>query len=460
MSFFRLADGGGDTLVSNGVPLPPGALLPATLNQVRVTIAGAEQSVYVEALDGRHRDGSVRFMLLQLRTPLPSGAAVAGRIELNTRRTTTDLLRQPTTANPPEGVVFGDAAYMSSALGTTWPGPMKPLATITSPAWLRSHSDRWAVEATRIWNTNAATRNAPNDIAIYDLAASRYGQFLRTADPTWFVRGYQYGESYRQFCATRGPQPEWLSSATDLVMHYWFSGDTRVLPVLTVNTNWAHGQQHFGSSGPVGNWRAVGRGLFSMVLSKLLGFDPGTNGYTDFPQYGTPFRQTWNNDRAIEFLTAQAVSLQLPDGRFAGTQYGGYQKHYMVAMAMTGFILVHDLVTADARIPAMVKKACDHVWAEYELPTVNGVRSGAPNRLLYCSTNAGDCGTPNAYPALAGLWVPVFYWYAQLSGDLTYRDRGDVFVQYVATDFANLVYNNRALDEAYWFNFQGYAWRP
>jgi hypothetical protein len=302
-------------------------------------------------------------------------------------------------------------------------------------------------------------RSAPNDIAIYDLAASRYGEFLRTGDPTWFVRGYQYGESYRQFCTTRGPQPEWLNSGTDLAMHYWFSGDTRLLALMTVNTNWSHGQMHFGSQGPVGNWRAVGRALFNIVMSKVIGFSPGINAYTDFPQYGTPNGQTWNNDNAIEFLTTQAVALQTASGSFPGSQYGGYQKHFMVAIAMMGFILVQDLVKVDSRIPAMVKKACDFVWSEYQQPTVNGVASGAPNRLLYCSSNAGDCGTPPEYPALAGLWAPVFYWYAHTSGDMTYQTRGDVFMQYVATDYANLVYNNRALDEAFWFSLQAYAWR-
>jgi len=53
----------------------------------------------------------------------------------------------------------------------------------------------------------------------------------------------------------------------------------------------------------------------------------------------------------------------------------------------------------------------------------------------------------------------VFLWYSHFSGDVTYRDRADTFMQYVATDYSNLVYNNRALDEAYWLNFQGYAWR-
>ena len=60
----RLATGSGDTLVSSGIPLPPGAVTPAQLKNVKITVGGKEQALYVEGLRGLHRDGSFRSMVM------------------------------------------------------------------------------------------------------------------------------------------------------------------------------------------------------------------------------------------------------------------------------------------------------------------------------------------------------------------------------------------------------------
>ena len=109
----RLAGGSGATLVSSGVPLAPGALRADQLGQVQVWAGGQQQAVYVEALQGRHADGSVRVLLVQFRPALTQGAPVAGELRLGVGRTTSDLAKTPVSWDVPEGVALpSDPAYL------------------------------------------------------------------------------------------------------------------------------------------------------------------------------------------------------------------------------------------------------------------------------------------------------------------------------------------------------------
>src|SRR5256885_1351285 len=56
----RLAPGCDTVVVSNAIPLPPGALQPGQLSRVQLFVNGVEQARYVEALPSTHRDGSLR----------------------------------------------------------------------------------------------------------------------------------------------------------------------------------------------------------------------------------------------------------------------------------------------------------------------------------------------------------------------------------------------------------------
>jgi hypothetical protein len=72
----RLDGGAGTTLVSNGIPLPPGALFPDELGQARIDIAGLGEPAMSVAALGRHGDGSVRSLFVQLSLDFPTSQTV------------------------------------------------------------------------------------------------------------------------------------------------------------------------------------------------------------------------------------------------------------------------------------------------------------------------------------------------------------------------------------------------
>jgi uncharacterized protein YjdB len=72
--------GTGTVLVSSGIPLPQGMLFPADTRKVAVYVNGVEQSLYVEALAGRHKDGSVRSILVQMRHVVAPGQSIPAEV--------------------------------------------------------------------------------------------------------------------------------------------------------------------------------------------------------------------------------------------------------------------------------------------------------------------------------------------------------------------------------------------
>src|SRR4051794_27568511 len=72
----RLDGGAGTTLVSNGIPLPPGALFPDEFGEARIDIAGLGEPAMSVAALGRHGDGSVRSLFVQFSLDFPTPQTV------------------------------------------------------------------------------------------------------------------------------------------------------------------------------------------------------------------------------------------------------------------------------------------------------------------------------------------------------------------------------------------------
>jgi len=79
------------------VPLPPGYLFQSDVDagKVQLKISGVEQAIYCESTRGKHTDGSLRSIHIQVNYA-HSGTAVAAQVVLGTTRTTTDLTRSAT----------------------------------------------------------------------------------------------------------------------------------------------------------------------------------------------------------------------------------------------------------------------------------------------------------------------------------------------------------------------------
>lgn len=116
---------GQGVLVSRAFPLRPGDLSDAQVaaRAFRVLISGAEVPIYAEALRGRHADGSVRAMLVQLAADIPDTTPIVAEVQIGVTRTTTDRVKVPVT----QDVVWN--------LGVT-PYSTKAALLPTSPAYL------------------------------------------------------------------------------------------------------------------------------------------------------------------------------------------------------------------------------------------------------------------------------------------------------------------------------------
>ncbi|MBK9977490.1 MAG: hypothetical protein IPP20_06080 [Gemmatimonadetes bacterium] len=80
-------------LVSNAIPLVPGALPPTGLASVKLTINNVEIPIAAAATAGSHKDGSLRSVVVQFLYDVPTSGAAA-LLELGQPRTA-DIPRRP-----------------------------------------------------------------------------------------------------------------------------------------------------------------------------------------------------------------------------------------------------------------------------------------------------------------------------------------------------------------------------
>lgn len=78
----RNQSGSGDCLISSGFPLPPGLVTEQLVREakIKVLIGGAEIPANITALRGRHADGSIRSVLIQLTRSMSQGESVAAQV--------------------------------------------------------------------------------------------------------------------------------------------------------------------------------------------------------------------------------------------------------------------------------------------------------------------------------------------------------------------------------------------
>jgi hypothetical protein len=189
----RLTSGSGTVLVSNGIPLPPGALQASNVGEVQVWVEGVEQAVYVEALEGRHSDGSVRSILVQFDYTLPDMTARSGQLALGTARSTTDLSKTTPPSVPSAVALPSSPDYLVTTLLA---GELLTEANSTTTPDIQAQSDDYSPIGDIQWGNlgNAALRGG----AQYEHPHTAYSQWLRSGDVTWWDRATRMARSYRQ----------------------------------------------------------------------------------------------------------------------------------------------------------------------------------------------------------------------------------------------------------------------
>ena len=431
----------GTVLVSNGIPLQPGALMPSDLGQVRLFVSGVEQSIHVAALGGRHRDGSLRSILVQFQYDLPRFGDLLGSLELTGGRSTPDFAGGPTSPDPIATALPTSADYL---VATNLAGPMITVAAagaLTLPSALDAMETDFPAKATTIWSNYGPTYK--RGIAVYDHPLTHYQHWFRTGDATWWRRATAMALNYRNYLVPRGNDvAPWMANTESLVLHYWLTGDEVTRNEISVVANTmleqCRGPQYdepdnaYWIGGTLGDDRMRSRCLMSAIDANLV----------DAPLTSSIVGGYTSRNRVREALN-DLLPTQAPSGAFGGTYYKGGQKNYMVGMLLTAIVRYHDEIDPDPRIPGVIKKAVDYLWSTQWIPSAQGFQ--------YISNNLTPTeGGTGPEPGLNGLILPGFSWYYRYSGDVTYRAQSDALVQGVRLRANEWVGFPMQLDQAFY----------
>lgn len=258
----RLVAGTGTTLVSNGIPLAQGYLMPGATNTVRLFIGSTEQQIYCEALEGRHSDGSVVSLLVQVNTTLTYGTPVTATLALGVARGTSDIAKTaissiPAFGYPISATLRDDLQLVGFADGVAWPssaaylittGWVEPTITAAAATALGgiyanyeaefvTYSDRywdiWGQFADPMPDGFPFTDNIINAVGYYERGVFTTAQLMRSADVTrYYPRACAYGFTLR---ATYYQDNSYVIGADHflnpemMLLHYWLTGDPESL---------------------------------------------------------------------------------------------------------------------------------------------------------------------------------------------------------------------------------------
>jgi hypothetical protein len=408
----------GSALVSNGIPLLKGALMPGQEPQVHLVVAGTELPVYVASLASRYPDGSVRALLVQTKVPNLLGAlALPGTLRIGGERDPAMTLDAPI-ATPGSAAAQGSApaglpqaaalpSAVSYLLQTDLIGATIGSAAASSlgGAFAKYESD-FATFANQHWTNVGA---AWNDGNYYDRALVYTAAWVRTANPVYWARAAQQAVTYRDGYVVPGnyaPSPHW-SLLEGLEKHYLLTGDEasrvavlRVAEYLTMLL-----PEYYG---PIsGDAREMSRFLQASLLAWRL----TPSGVTR--PAGTSARD-WSAH--LDWLLGKVYAWQTSDGRYPSDGICKGQLNYMVGMLNTSLIKVYEQYRADAQIQDAVKRAADYLMNTQWRPEANAFNYAN----VVCAT-----GSPDPAADLGGFFADAYGFLYQRTGQLNYRLFGD-----------------------------------
>ena len=398
----------GPALVSSGVPLPAGWLLPENAAHVAVVVGGEQVALYVEPLAATYPDGTARAVLLQFSASVATGSPVPALLILGptVTRTLPDREKTPITWTLPAAAALPTSpAYLvrTEFAGQTIPVSASPAAPAVFPAYeadfVQYGNSHWALESGN-WIYN-----------YYDRALIWYAWWARTGNPEYWRRGTIDAVAYRdQYVVPASYQMQPHNALLEgLAAHYLLTGDERSrytiarvgiffaqiwTPQLDCMTcNYLEG-------------RIQARTLLSHYLGWML----------DAVGDGPP-PQSWSALMASD--VTKILNTQGADGSYRfQASWEGAHSNYMTGLVHDALIKYYTYVTPDPRIPPAIKKTLDWMWATQWVASPEG---GA---FKYLSDSTSSGGTDPA-PDLNMLIVTGYGWYYALTGDGTYKARGE-----------------------------------
>lgn len=244
----------------------------------------------------------------------------------------------------------------------------------------------------------------------YDRGLAWYAAWWRTGNSLYIERGHKdilaYRDEYVLVHDGHVP-PRWVFPE-GLAVHYLLTGDSRSLEAIAkmadrmVEVGW-----HTTMTDPDFEYvdgRAQGRAVLALLIADIL---------------EAPGSRDWRSelDKGIQALIDwYAASGQ--DGSWTMAAYCGGQAHFQVSHAvLEALIRYHDLVNPRNEIPPIVGNSLNYMWNHRWYPEERA--------FSYLDTECSGTDSLNPATDLNLLIVWPFGWYYRVSGDESFRSRGD-----------------------------------
>jgi hypothetical protein len=239
LTISRLDGSTGTVLVSNGIMLAPGQLQDTELGGLAMVVDDVgEVPVYVEALTGRHLDGSVISVLVQfMANPSTHGTGklLFGATPGQARRTKVPIDFRPTRnmSDPrlngyPSAMAHASPEYNVTAIGPVWGDTLTRAAAIARGGDFADYETQHEQWSDYHWGIYGPTQVIGGNY--YDRGMFTLIHGYRSSNPEYFKRGAAYAfnhrDEYYEANAYNITHPHmWFPEG--MVLHYWTTGDER-----------------------------------------------------------------------------------------------------------------------------------------------------------------------------------------------------------------------------------------
>ena len=415
-------DGGsGSYTVTNGVAFRPGDLTTAmlTANKLRVFVGGVEQAVYVEALNGRHPDGSVKVVLIQFIKTF--SGALSAEIRLGEVRQTSDISKQTLKAAPDAWLFPTSSTFLCAAspfCQSITPMSNRPQGTFwdTWEQRFRSATPFQNEGWTPIYDHAIAVGPLP-DALIFPTTMPwmkmHYEFFAMTGEAFFLNRGCKFADIFLNQYANPNNWAigeEKMCASIDSTIHYWMTAIASSRDMAL--TAYANDARMFNISAAQMADRTYvnnhGRMHYNKLMNLVIGHHLQLSSVPSWESGAT----TWAAKALL--LVDSAITQQFSDGHNTWPDEVGGQQNWEVFQRDTAIIAYYNWVNHDSRIHDHILAGYNYINDTYWYPAQIG-----------WSLADGTGGIGSIGPTLNGFGLEVLAWLYRQDGTAGFKTRGD-----------------------------------
>ena len=401
----RLSGSRGVALVSNAVPLVPGALMPEGVPRATLRVEGDDVGAALTATEARHSDGSVKSILIQFQTELlPGDRSTAWLIfgRQTGERSPRSLWKVPLLPEAVALPVDPDYLVRTAIVGAT--------ITVTQSralgaAWSRYESD-FRKFADLHWMKSGAQWEEGN---FYDRAQIYYAWWVRTGELEYWRRATLMAVDYRDRYLERNSyrsSHHW-AQLEGVALHYLLTGDERSRHAVAQTSEGLASYFKRGQLDNIDHRDMESRIQARSLLAALLAWDL---------RVGDDHGGTWAE--RLPRIVSQILHVQRSDGSFLWGSVCNNSLNYMNALLNDALIRYYSTFKRDSTIAESIRRNSDWLWSHEwrERDQSFNYQSG------YCASNRSG---PSPSRDLLGLYVTTYSWLYWYTRDDRYRERAD-----------------------------------